>query len=60
MRQAGMETEPPGTPGLPAARRRRLRDPVIASLDMLSLALGIRLPEDMALGPLLTAQRHSS
>ena len=32
-------------------------DPVIAVLDMVTLALGIRLSGDVALGPLLTVQR---
>jgi hypothetical protein len=48
MRQAGLRTEP-GEP--------RARDDTIALLDMLTLALGIRLPKEVALGPLLTVQR---
>jgi hypothetical protein len=31
---------------------------VIAVLRMLTIALGIRLPRDLALGPLLTVQRE--
>jgi hypothetical protein len=34
-----------------------IKDPVIAVLDMVTLALGIRLSGDVALGPLLTVQR---
>jgi hypothetical protein len=47
MRQAGLRTtrSEPGP-----------RDPIIALLDMLTLAFGIRLPEQVALGPLLTVQ----
>ncbi len=48
MRQAGLRVDP-GQP--------RDRNPRIALLDMLTLALGIRLPEEVALGPLLTVQR---
>ena len=33
-------------------------DPVIAVLRMLTIALGIRVPRDLALGPLLTVQRE--
>jgi hypothetical protein len=33
-------------------------DPVIAVLRMLAIALGIRVPRDLALGPLLTVQRE--
>jgi hypothetical protein len=33
-------------------------DPMVAALEMLTLVLGIRLPEDVARGPLLTAQRE--
>jgi hypothetical protein len=32
-------------------------DPVLATLDMFTLALGIRLPAEVAEGPLLTVQR---
>jgi len=34
-----------------------IRNPVIAALEMVTLALGIRLPREVALGPLLTVQR---
>jgi hypothetical protein len=33
-------------------------DPVTGLLEMLTVALGIWLPRDVALGPLLTVQRH--
>lgn len=67
MRQAGMPTETPEPEPPPSreeylARRRNLkelrrnhRDPVIVALAMLTLALGIRLPVEVARGPLLTA-----
>ena len=50
MRQVGLRVDPvpPGTD---------FRDPLIALLEMLTLALGIRLPREVALGPLLTVQR---
>jgi hypothetical protein len=35
-------------------------DPVIAVLQMLTVALGIRVPRDLALGPLLTVQREEA
>lgn len=69
MRQVGMQTEPREPQPPPSreeylARRRNLaelrrnyRDPVIVALAMLTLALGIRLPEEVAHGPLLTASR---
>jgi hypothetical protein len=44
---------PAGPPGAAAAEP----DFRIATLEMLTLALGIRLPPDIALGPLLTVQR---
>jgi hypothetical protein len=63
MRQVGLETEPPG----PAAASGELRDEpaehhdtLIAGLNMLTVALGIRLSEDAASGPLLTVQRRFS
>jgi hypothetical protein len=34
-----------------------VKDPVIAVLEMVTLALGISLSKDVALGPLLTVQR---
>lgn len=72
MRQAGMRTEPREPQPPPSreeylARRRNLaelrrnyRDPVIVALAMLTLALGIRVPEEVARGPLLTASRAST
>jgi hypothetical protein len=48
MQLAGLRTDP---------SQSRARDPRIALLDMLTLALAIRLPEEVALGPLLTVQR---
>lgn len=45
----------PATLGGREHRRRNYRGPVIVALSMLSLALGIRLPEKVARGPLLTA-----
>jgi Family of unknown function (DUF6461) len=56
MRQVGLETEPPGEPeeaGEPAHF-----DPLIRSLDVLTLALGIRVSREVARGPLLTVQRR--
>ena len=47
MRQAGMRLDDDDA----------IKDPVIAVLEMVTLALGIRLSGDVALGPLLTAQR---
>lgn len=35
-------------------------DPVIALLQMLTIALGIWVPRDLALGPLLTVQREKA
>lgn len=55
MRQAGLDTEPPSPDDDPGDE---YRDEVIAALDMLTLALGIRLPEEVARGPLLTVQRR--
>ena len=62
MRQAGLETEapappPPGTRRDLSALRRDYRDPVTSALGVLTLALGIRVPEQAATGPLLTVQR---
>lgn len=51
MREAGMATgladdeDPPEGP----------EDDLVAALEMATRALGIRLPEELALGPLLTA-----
>jgi hypothetical protein len=51
MRQSGLSADPlAGTTSVD-------RDPRIALLEMLTLTLGIRLPADIALGPLLTVQR---
>jgi hypothetical protein len=51
MRQAGLDVEPPpdDAPAPP-------RSPNIALLDMLTLALGIRLSRETATGPLLTVR----
>jgi Family of unknown function (DUF6461) len=62
MREAGLETEapappPPGTRRDLSVPRRDYRDPLTAALDMLTLALAIRVPEEVASGPLLTIQR---
>ena len=62
MRQAGLETEAPD-PSLsgddPAADpAEEYHDYLVATLDMLTLALGIRLPANVASGPLLTVQRN--
>jgi hypothetical protein len=53
MRLVGLEVDVPADDELVAAPER---DPAIALLDLLTLALGIRLPGDVALGPLLTLQ----
>lgn len=65
MSKTGLRIERPA-PRLPSRRRDQeeerwhpRRDPLIASLQMLTLALGIRLPEEVARGPLLTAQSDS-
>ena len=50
MHQVGLSVEEP-------PQGSAFRDPVIALLEMLTLALGIRLPREVALGPLLTVQR---
>jgi hypothetical protein len=52
MRQAGLDVD--GDLELDYA----VFDPTIAALDMLTLALGIRLPEEVATGPLLTITPH--
>jgi hypothetical protein len=65
MREVGLTTDaPPPVPPRPhgtkrdyAALRRAYRDPVIAALELLTLALGIRLPAEVASRPLLTVQR---
>lgn len=74
MRQVGLDTER-GDPGERSAcvqakrarfldaRRRgvpiEVFDPFVAALNMLTLALDIRLPEDVVRGPLLTVARRS-
>jgi hypothetical protein len=46
--------------GLPATiGDHRAVDPMIALLQMLTVALGIWVPRDLALGPLLTVQRET-
>lgn len=58
MREAGLDTERSGPPGsVSAVPEAESPDPVIAVLEMLTLAFRIRLPADVALGPLLTVQR---
>jgi hypothetical protein len=52
MRQAGLRVDPPADDA-----ESPLVDDVIALLEMLTIALGIRLPADVALGPLLTVHR---
>jgi hypothetical protein len=49
MREAGLPVEPPDDDDDDEG------DPRLAVLEMLTLALGIRLPTDVAMGPLLTA-----
>jgi hypothetical protein len=58
MREAGLETERSDPrENASAVRGPGQSDPIIAVLDMLTRALGIRLPAEAALGPLLTVQR---
>jgi hypothetical protein len=66
MRELGLRVDRPSPRQRPMARRnldeeRRLprRHPVVAALAMLTLALGIELPEKVADGSLLTARRDS-
>jgi Family of unknown function (DUF6461) len=58
MREARLETER-SDPQEDAStvQEPEQSDPIIAVLDMLTRALGIRLPAEVALGPLLTVQR---
>jgi hypothetical protein len=59
MRQVGLETEPPGESSMPPSQEGQQDfDPLLAALEMLTLALGIRLPQQVAEGPLLTVQRR--
>jgi hypothetical protein len=68
MREAGLRTErPEPRPALTreeyiAQRRQMLRgprrDPIDAALEVMTLALDIRLPQDVVRGPLLTVQRR--
>jgi Family of unknown function (DUF6461) len=52
MRQAGLHTEPPSEPALRAEHLDF--DVLIGALEMLTIALGIGLTEDLIAGPLLT------
>jgi hypothetical protein len=54
MRQAGLPVDPPDPD---ASFAEDDADPRILTLQMLTAALGIRLPGNVALGPLLTVQR---
>jgi Family of unknown function (DUF6461) len=64
MQEAGLIIESPApSPGRQLDRAERqepdLDDPLLAAMQMLTLALGIRLPRVVADGPLLTVQRES-
>jgi hypothetical protein len=50
MRQLGLRADPAEPPAPPGT------DPLVAALDVLTVALGIELPEDVITGPLLTVQ----
>jgi hypothetical protein len=52
MRQVGLDVDPPADDDDSELER----NPMIALLDMLTLALGIRLSREVALGPLLTVE----
>jgi hypothetical protein len=56
MRQLGFQTE---QPQLPRSRAEILADPdpIIASLELLTLALGIQVSGELARGPLLTVRQ---
>lgn len=59
MRRVGLQTEPGADYGaLSAEEQERILDfdTLVAALDMVTLVFGIRLPEEVLLGPLLTAQ----
>lgn len=58
MRRLGLETEPPDEPELEEEEEPARIDPLIRTLQMLTLALGIRLSGEAAEGPLLTVQRR--
>lgn len=61
MRRVGLETEPGADfSALSAAEQERILDfdTLVAALDMVTLVFGIRLPEEVLHGPLLTAQCH--
>lgn len=58
MREAGLDTERSDPrEGASTVQEAEQSDPIIAVLEMLTRALGIRLPAEVALGPLLTVQR---
>jgi hypothetical protein len=57
MRQLGLETEPPDEPGLEEEEEPAHFDPLVRTLEMLTLALGIHVSRQVAEGPLLTVQR---
>lgn len=66
MRELGLRVDRPPPPQGPRPRRNLReehqlprRHPVVATLAMLTLALGIELPEEVAHGSLLTARRDS-
>lgn len=52
MAQVGLDVEPPADDD----ESEQEPSPAIALLEMLTLALGIRLSREMAMGPLLTAR----
>jgi hypothetical protein len=56
MLHLGLQTEPP-TPVVPRNDTDRWPFPLIPTLEILTLAFGIRLSADVVNGPLLTAQR---
>lgn len=58
MRQTGLSVDPPADDGIEPFPDDAgpWRNPRIALLEMLTMALGIRLPRDVALGPLCTVQ----
>jgi len=59
MRAAGLATEAPGDADFAgAADGAEEAEPLVPALNMLTRALGIRLPAEMVRGPLLTVQRR--